>query len=258
MIEYIATLPILKDLYEKPRDLTRFRQYLAEMLGENEDGELDVVVPITSANPMGREHCLDAVNKLLAVDADGVAWRALEEAAGELEMNASSARATVILLDDVAGGWTNRYTTEANWRMRRDLQAERANRKRQYIQIVCWASEAYTVERIHEEARAALYRHLWIEQNGPPETLQQVMELDGGAYAFAGRQPTLPDDELDYTREVMQPHLDNVDFPIQFAFLFGDEAAQSIGYEPQGVSAYAGFEVALYLALFENERFGKT
>lgn len=249
MVEYIPTLSILRDLYQQPRTMVRFQNYLKQMLGENEDGEVDVVVPITAANPMGREHCLTAVNSLLAFDAEEVAKQTLNEAALRLPLADLTARVALVVLDDVGGGWTNRYLTEAALRMRRDQRAERANKKRQFVQIPCWASETYTPKRIREEARAALYRHVSIEQNDPPETLQQIMELDGGAYAFGGRQPGLPLTELHYTAEVIDPHLNSRDFPLQFAFLFGDQAAKSVGYTPQGVAAYAGFELALHNAL---------
>ena len=33
--------------------------------------------------------------------------------------------------------------------------------------------------------------------------------------------------------------------PVQFACLFGDTAAREVGYAPLGLSANAGFEVAL-------------
>jgi hypothetical protein len=49
------------------------------MLGENEAGEPDVVLPITTANPMGRAHCLDAVKALLDIGAEAVAQQAFAE-----------------------------------------------------------------------------------------------------------------------------------------------------------------------------------
>ena len=52
-------------------------------------------------------------------------------------------------------------------------------------------------------------------------------------------------DDLAYTREVLQPHLNSTDFAINFACLFGDAAARECGYEPMGLSARAGFALAL-------------
>ena len=50
-IEYISTLPVLRELYEKPRDMNRFNWYVEQMTGVNEAGKVDVVMPITAANP---------------------------------------------------------------------------------------------------------------------------------------------------------------------------------------------------------------
>jgi hypothetical protein len=49
--------------------------------------------------------------------------------------------------------------------------------------------------------------------------------------------------------EVIQPHLDLEHYPTQFACLFGDEAAKAVGYPPLGLSARAGFAVALEKAI---------
>jgi hypothetical protein len=79
------------------------------------------------------------------------------------------------------------------------------------------------------------------------------MAMDGAARAFAGITPQLPPDELGYTAEVIAPFLASTDFALQFACLFGDEAARSAGYTPQGVGPYAGFELALEQAVQKKE-----
>lgn len=55
--------------------------------------------------------------------------------------------------------------------------------------------------------------------------------------------------KIDYTREVLRPYLESTDFSLQFACLFGDEAARNVGYMPQGLAKQAGFELALQQAL---------
>lgn len=248
-IDYIPTLPVLRELYEKPRDMDRFRWYLAQMLGENEEGELDVVLPITAANPVGREHCLDAVNALLTIDADAVAKAAFEEAAASFADLPQTVRATVTLLDDARGGWTNRYLTEAAARMAVDARALRANEKRRLAVLPCWSSQTYTAADVVAEARATLYRYAHLQQHGPPVTLRDIMRMDGAARRFGGYTPQLDAEELAYTAEVIAPYLDSTDYALQFACLFGDEPARSVGYTAQGLSPYGGFELALAQAL---------
>jgi uncharacterized protein YjaZ len=64
--------------------------------------------------------------------------------------------------------------------------------------------------------------------------------------AMAGcSEPNLDPADLEYTREVLQPHLQARDRPTLIACLFGDPAALALGYPPQGLSHRAGLALAL-------------
>jgi hypothetical protein len=67
-------------------------------------------------------------------------------------------------------------------------------------------------------------------------------------------EPTLPADELIYTREIIMPLLDTTDYPTQFAALWGDEAAAMFGYQSLGLSPYAGIALAVHDAQKRRER----
>ena len=54
-------------------------------------------------------------------------------------------------------------------------------------------------------------------------------------------------------KEVIAPHLDSTDLPVQFACLYGDAAARSVGYTPMGLSPRAGYAVALDEAAGQSE-----
>ena len=253
-IKYISTLPVLRELYEKPRDMNRFNWYVEQMTGVNEAGKVDVVMPITAANPMGREHCLAAVNALMAFDADGVAAAAAQEAAQRLAQVEQRARVYINVIDDLKGGWTNRYFVEAKDRLG-DQENFRANQSRHFVGVFCWVSETYTAERVRMETLAAVYRYAHVQVRGLPATLRQMMQMDGRARAFGGAtQPELDADDLVYTRDVIAPFLDATELPITFTCLFGDEAARMCGYEPLGLSPYAGFALALNEALRETTK----
>jgi len=249
-IEYVPQLAILRELYQKPRDMERFRWYLQKTLGPGEDGELDVVIPMLAANPMGREHCLAAVEALLAIDADQAARQAAAEALPYFADIDVAVKLSVTLLDDVRGGWTNRWLTEAGMRMCTDRRLERAAiRRRRFVVVPCWVSETYTPERIGQLTKAELYRFARLYQHGLPRTLRDIMALDGRARAFAGERPCLNQEELEYTAHVLAPYMESQDFPVQFACLFGDAAAREAGYPPQGLSPYAGWQLALAMEL---------
>lgn len=117
------------------------------------------------------------------------------------------------------------------------------------VVVPCWASETYTPERIRQLTRAGLFSFAYLYQHGAPRTLREIMALDGQARAFAGERPVLDQEELDYTAQVIAPHMESESFPIQFACLFGDEPARAVGYAPLGLSAYAGWDLALAMAL---------
>lgn len=249
-IEYVPQLEVLRELYEKPRDMERFYWYLEQMLGKNAEGGLDVVLPITGANPMGREHCLEAVNTLLRIDADRVCEEAAREALPHFAAVDVDVKLSVTLLDDVGGGWTNRYLTEAGLRMCTDPRLERsAVRRRRFVAIPCRTSESYTPERIRQLTRAALFRFVHLYERGLPRTLREIMAMDGEARKFAGERPALGREELEYSRTVVEPLWESEAFPVQFAALFGDKAGREVGYAPQGLSDYAGWELALDLVL---------
>src|SRR3981081_2764210 len=113
-ISYLPVLHTLRDLYLQPRDMRRFKAYLAALTG----GSDDVVLPIGLANPMAKEHALAKIDELLAIGADEVGARASAPPPTRLARGKTYAysKASVGLADDVAGGWTNRFPSEASVR----------------------------------------------------------------------------------------------------------------------------------------------
>jgi hypothetical protein len=55
----------------------------------------------------------------------------------------------------------------------------------------------------------------------------------------------LDDEELAYTRTVITPHHDAHDRATVIACLFGDTAANALGYPPMGLTERAGLALAL-------------
>ena len=249
-IDYIPTLTTLRELYSKPRNMARFNWYVEQMTGTNEAGKLDIVTPIGDVNPMGREHCLAAVERLIAFDADGIAASAAEEAAQRLNLDHLDlhARVFINLLDDLRGGWTQRHFKEAGYRYSSELGI-RANRERHFVLVAIWASEVerFSPDHVRQQTLDVVYRYTHMQQQGRPITLRQMMALDRLAAQFAGiTEPTLDTDDLAYTREVIAPHLDATDAPTQLVCLFGDECAEATGYPKMGLSPRAGIALAIH------------
>ena len=72
-----------------------------------------------------------------------------------------------------------------------------------------------------------------------------MLAQEGLAGVFAGARPGLGADELARARGIIAPHLDTATYPEAFACLYGDAAAEQLGYRPLGLPPRAGFAVAL-------------
>jgi len=241
-VAYLPVLRVLRDLYLQPPDTQRFRRYVETLT----DGSDDVVLPIGVANPMAKEHAVTRIDDLLAMGADELA----AEAAGNAQMRLAQVqlnveiKATLVLADDVGGGWTNRYTTEASVR-----SPCRGALKRPFATAIAWTSELPSSAHIREEVLAAIYRVAHQQRHGLPVTLAEMLEQEGLAGAFAGTRPALARDDLRRARAIVAALGDDPAYPKVFACMYGDAAAEQLGYQPLGLSARAGFAVAVADAL---------
>jgi hypothetical protein len=244
-VELIPLLQTQRELYAIPRGRERFRTYLEIMIGGTDDVAL---LPLVAMNPMGKEHVAEMLDALVAFSAEDVAAAAVEEAMRRLAPADGHVRVGVVAVDDLKGGWTNRYFTEMGLRFQL-----RSAIKRGWATVACWTSEEWTPAKVREEVLASLYRFAYVQQRGLSKTLGEMMTQEGFAMAFAGmQQPTLDAEELDYAREVIRPHRDSTLATIALPCLFGDEAAHLVGYETLGLPPRAGFAVALEDALWSG------
>jgi hypothetical protein len=237
--ELVPLLRLQRDLLEIPRGMERFRRYLW-LLTEGRD---DVVrPPLGGFNPMSREHVARVLDALLALDAETVAAGALAEAEARLAgLEAEDERVGMVVLDDVAGGWTDRRLIEAHGM----VKAITARQRRGWLAVGVWASDPVDAATVRRSTLSAVYRVFAFNRFGVPRTLRQVIEREALVARFTGDDaPTLEPDDLAYTREVLEPYLDSDDFPVLFACLFGDEDARRRGYTALGLSPFAGLAVA--------------
>ena len=131
----------------------------------------------------------------------------------------------------------------------------RALYKRGWVVGLVWTSERARRRTVIEEVRAVVHRVAHVQEHGPAVTLGQMLAQEGRATARAGCvTPALDADDLAYTREVIEPLRDATDRATIMACLFGDEAATSLGYRPQGLSERAGLALALQDALTGDRR----
>jgi hypothetical protein len=237
-LDYLPLLAIQRDLYRMPRGMERFHAYLRTMV-DPETG--DLALPLVAMNPMGKDHLPLCLDRLLAIDADGVAARATAETAGSLAPEPGRYTVSLVLADDAGGGWTNRTTSEYTNRFE-----QQAYYARGFVAVTLWTSETYDAERVREETRLALFRAAWVGRHGAARALGEMLAQEGWAMSRAGTSgPALDREDVEYTREILAPYRERRDRPTLVAALFGDEAARQLGYAPLGLTARAGFALAL-------------
>jgi hypothetical protein len=235
-LEYVPLLRIQRDLYDLPRGFERFREYIRTMT----DGSGELKLPLVAMNPMGKDHLPPFLDHLLALDADGVGARAIADAAPTLADEPGEYRACLVVSDDLKGGWTNRYTSEYSYRFE-----QRAYYRRAWLPAILWTSETYDVPMIRSELLQCVYRAVHVQRHGPARTLGEMLAQESYAMRGAGSTaPTLADDDLAYTREVLREYTGSTDRATLIAALFGDAAARDLGYPPLGLSPRAGLALA--------------
>jgi hypothetical protein len=238
-VEFIPLLQIQRDLYSLPKGPERFRAYLKTMV--NLDGTDVRLPPLVAMNPMGKNHVPDLLDSLLAMEAEIAAAQAGAEAASRLAGVPGDFKLGLVVVDDLMGGWTNRHFSEFFHR----FEGPSAY-KRGWISSWIWSSETPTLQAIREEVMAVVFRTAYVIKHGAALNLADMLAQEGHVMAMAGcSEPSLEAADLDYTREVLQPHLQATDLPTLIPCLFGDRAAHALGYPPQGLSHRAGLALAL-------------
>ena len=238
-LEYVPLLQMYRDIQALPRNFARFEEYLRTVL--NADRSDVEFLPLLAANPMGKAHVLALLDQLLGMDADGVGAQAAKDASAGLEDLPGDYKASLVLVDDLMGGWTNRWSYEY------DLRRTAPGAKRFWVTGYLWTSETPTERAVRESMLVAIHRTAFVKRNGPAKTLRQLLIQEGEVMTQAGcTEPTLDADDLEYTRATLEPHLEAADMRTTIECLFGDPAAKSLGFTPRGLSAWAGIALALH------------
>lgn len=248
-LEYVPLLRVAREIQAMPRGLARFRQYLRTIL--NGDGTDVELAPLVAMNPMGKDHVTALLDALLDLDAETIGAQAAADASAGLEDIPCDAPAGLVIVDDLMGGWTNRFDVEFGLRFGpRPLPrppGPKAIRRRSWVTGVLWSSEPPTARAVREAILTAAHRVAHGHRRGPALTLRAMLDQEGRVMAAAGcTGPALDPEDLAYTREVIAPFLDAEDKRTAIECLFGDPAARSLGFTPRGLTPWAGLALALH------------
>jgi hypothetical protein len=237
-LEFTRLLGVQRDLYRMPRGMDRFRAYLRTMT-DPETGDLDL--PLVAMNPMGKDHVPALLDRYLELQAEDIGAAAVVAARRHLVDEPGRFNVGLVIADDAHGGWTNRYAYEFGHRF-----AHAVFYKRHWIVGLLWTSEVPSETAVREEVLSAVYRAAYVQRHGAATTLAQMLDQEGYAMANGGcAGPALDPDDVSYTREVIEPLLQRTDMATLMTCLFGDEAAEALGYPRQGLSPRAGLALAL-------------
>lgn len=238
MLAFIPMLRDQRDFLAIPRGRARFDRYLRLMGGP----DCEVVRPLHEFNPMAGPVVTDRIDALLDLDAEAIAAGAADEAERRLVGGCPDMRAALVVLDDLAGGWTARVRIELD----RIRLPARSRFVRDWLVVPWWASDLATADAIRAAVLASAYRAIVGARSEPRRTLGDVMNLEGRALAFAGAiRPALDPEDLRYSKAVLEPLRASDDLPVILAAMYGDGPARRLGHPPLGLSARAGCAVAL-------------
>jgi hypothetical protein len=246
-VSYVPLLPVQQGLQALPRNYARFQQYLRTVMNADRTGP--ELTPLLLGNPMAKDHVTAQLDALIALGADGIAARSAAEVVADLAGEPGDFDAGLVVVDDLLGGWTNRYAAEYTVRFQSGPPPEHppAWMTRRWVFGALWSSEAATEQAVREAMRAAIYRMAYVQRHGLARTLRDKMVQEGQVMAAAGcTAPTLDADDLAYTREVLIPYLDADDMRTAIECLFGDAAGATLGFTPRGLSPWAGLALALH------------
>jgi hypothetical protein len=248
-LDFVPLLRVQRELYAMPRGMERFREYIKTMT----DGQTgDLALPLVAMNPMGKDHVPALIDEYLALGAEEIAEAAVRSAfalgahanstaSASADREGPDYRVGLVVADDLKGGWTNRWASEYSHRIE-----GAAITKRGWLVGLLWTSEPASAQLVREAVLTSMYRAEYLQTHAAPATLGEMLDQEGYAMSRAGcTAPRLDDDDLAYTRSVIDPLRSARDRATVMACLFGDPAATALGYPPQGLSDRAGLALAL-------------
>jgi hypothetical protein len=230
------------DLYEKPRTVERFQEYIKMLQGETKG---DLAFPISGFNPMAKEHVLDQLKELKKIGAEQIMEDALADLNIRFRNHFPNRRFKVALniSDDLKGGWTNRYTSDYDSKFKMNGLISR-----DFCTPVFWTSEKIIPAEIKKRTLEYAFRAIHWLTNPKPFTLKEHVLQENFVYQQLlyrkEEEKKCPSQLYDFYLQ----HEYSSDYTLIFNFFYGDKASLSLGFPTYGInSGITGFDYAGYL-----------
>lgn len=232
-ITYVPLLARIRPLYALPRDpAQRFPFYIAQVRG----GETIGCPPLGAYNPMGKDHIATYLDALIAYDVDGQAQAWIDAVPPAFHTQLEDMRLGIAVVDDVAGGWTERSAYEMSERFPQASAQSTAG----WLTTMLYASDGVDINQVSARVMATVVRAAIIAERGPARTIRQMLAQEAMVYQHVAPPFACDDDEYAYTEAVIGPYLDADDYPTQVAVILGDAMARRNGFPVHGFGPYAG------------------
>lgn len=227
-------------LYEKPRSMERFNEYIKLLTGNAKD---DLVVPIGNFNPMGKEHVAENLLKLKALKAEEIMNDVLSGI--NRQTNTRDLRVSLALADDLKGAWTNKYTTDYDSKFKLNALVTR-----NFCTPLFWTSEDYSEELIRSRTLEYCFRTIYWLDSPKPKTLEDHIRQEKFVAQKSFRGQVSQECNTETLHAFYIANKDSERYDIIFNFLYGDNACKELAYPSYGIpDDYAGYK---YAFIFRN------
>jgi hypothetical protein len=215
--ELLPTIDIMVDLYTKPRDGARFQAYLKLLQGDTKG---DLAMPISGFNPMAKPHLLEKLAELKAIQAETIIEKTLFDLNRQLKPVPKSPvfKVALNILDDLMGGWTNRFTSDYDNKFKINALV-----KRQFCTPLFWSSEPYSALLVRQRTLEGAFRTIYWLKHAKPRTLKEHVEQE----KFAAQQNNI---SFAKKSDFYAKYCESDSYHIIFNFMYGDEASESLGF----------------------------
>jgi len=244
--ESLQVLDQIKALYELPRTKERFDKYLYLLQGDSKD---EMILPIASFNPMGKELAMNKLQRLIELNAEDILAHEIKKINPTLNGNDNHIiRVAINLADDIEGAWSNYFTTD--YKSKFEIESLL---KINFCTPIFWTSEILNEELVTQRIKAYLFRTIFWVNNKKPETLKELFKQEVFVQ-FQLKNISTEWNENDFLeiQKLYQENIDSTDYNLKFNFFYGDEASQQLGYSCFGAKANEGFEYSKLKANHSN------
>ncbi len=220
----------MRAIYDDPPDMRAEGERFKRFRVLNERG-----LPVSVANPMARNHVPEAIDALLAIDAESLARSACAEVVHELD---DPDICIGFVVADPLGQWTDRILSDAEHRFARIQPND-------WAVVLWWADQPVDEVSVLTAVIAEVVRASYRLRHGLPVDLADVLRREGHALTRAGVDPPTIDGELDDAAAIIETQLAATGFGTWVAAMYGDAGARAGGWIPLGLPDRAGEAVAI-------------